>query len=599
MKILYHSAPPTADTGYGVHTKNLVRRLKENHEIAIHSVGGWEGMGIDWEGVQIYPSGAGKFGEKSIPYWYDKIDADIVFSHHDHWSFSGVLSNLQQRGIPMALYTILDHDLPGNRAPDAVVEANENALKTIVMSEWAEERLENSRVNQEQVTQIPHGVDTAKYAPVTEEIPQTKLKKDLGVPGDCFLFGMVAANYGPRKNIPLHMQAFKELRDEHGLDDAYLYIHTHPTMGGGYNLYNIRDSLNIDDDRCLFPDPHEMYHGIEDLVIVQLYNTFDVQLNMTQSESWGLTVTEAMSCETPVIATNNSAMTEQFGVPHDTYVEYDEGFKVTSQGLLVHRGNELWTQNASARRFTASVEDMKEAMLYYYENRDEIDEHGENARDWVVGNYDWDRLYEKHWKPLFDELEELVTGEYNSWYYKRRDKETKSKAFKEEALAISLEIRGNTVLDVGCGTGTLIDHLQDKGYDVDGIEKNQEAIKFAEENKEADLNIYSGDITEINMKDNSYDTTIAQHVLEHVEPDVHALSELARVARKKVVCIVPAKTVVDREDPTEVRRYDKDELDRLKNEFEEYTDYEMKYEKIQTTESSYNWLITVDVESKQ
>ena len=595
MKILVHSAPPMADTGYGVHTKNLVRRLKDDHNVAIHSVGGWEGMGIDWEGVQIYPSGAGKHGEESIPYWFDKTDSDVVFSHHDHWAMADVMSGIQQNGIPMMLYTVLDHDLPGERAPEAVVQANENSLRTIAMSEWAEERLQNSRVPQDTVTHIPHGVDTTKYAPVTEEIPQSELKKDLGIPEDAFLFGMVAANYGPRKNIPLHMQAFKELKDEHGLEDAYFYIHTHPTMGGGYNLYEIRDALNIEKERCLFPDPHEMYHGIEDLVVVQLYNTFDVHLNVTQSESWGLTVTEAMSCETPVIATNNSAMTEQLGVPHDTFVTQQDGLRVTDQGILVHRGNELWTQNATARRYTASVEDLKDAMLYYYINRDVIDAHGENAREWVVENYNWDRVYDKYWEPLFDDVEEELDDEYNDWYYKRRGSETQSQAFQKEALQIALETRGDEVLDVGCGTGKLMEYLERKGYTVTGMEKSPSAIDYIEENVDEEFEVYLGDARDIIMKNNTYDTVVCQHVLEHMEADVHALSEMCRVAREKVIAIVPLGSVVDSVDTTEKRRYDIHEIERLEEEFSEYTDYELEYRKFNTTETQQNWIITVDI----
>jgi len=597
MKVLVHSAPPMADTGYGVHTKNLVRRLKDDHNVAIHSVGGWEGMGIDWEGIQVYPSGAGEHGEKSIPYWFDKTESDVVFSHHDHWAMSDVMSGIQQNGIPIILYTVLDHDLPGKRAPEAVVQANENSCRTITMSEWAKQRLRNSRVPQEKVSQIPHGVDTSKYAPVTDEIPQSELKRDLGVPEDGFLFGMVAANYGPRKNIPLHMQAFKELRDEHGLKDIYFYIHTHPTMGGGYNLYEIRDALNIEEEHCLFPDPHEMYHGIEDLVVVQLYNTFDVHLNVTQSESWGLTITEAMSCETPVIAANNSAMTEQFGVAHDTFVTQEEGFRVTDQGILVHRGNELWTQNASARRYTCSVEDMKQAMLYYYENRDEIDEHGENAREWVCETYNWDRLYDAFWKPLFDDVEEELDDEYNNWYYKRRSSEAESEAFQKEALEIALETRGDEILDVGCGTGKLMQYLERKGYTVTGIEKSQSAIEYIEENVDEELQVYFGDARHINMKDNSYDTVVCQHVLEHIEADVHALSEMCRAAREKVIAIVPTGSVVDSVDKTEKRRYTVDTIEELNEEFREYTDGELQYRKLHTTQTQQNWIITIDVDT--
>lgn len=598
LNIQYHSAPPSADTGYGVHTRNLVSRLKEDHDVFIQSVGGWEGMGIDWAGVDIYPSGSGKHGEQSIPYWFDENDADVVFSHHDHWSSAETYSGIQQNGIPMVLYTILDHGIPGpdgDQAPEAVVQANEHAFRTVVMSKWAERRMHNSRVPDSQIRRIPHAFDTKKYAPVTHRISQAELKDDLGIPEDAFLFGMVAANYGPRKNLPSHLEAFKRFRERNDADDAYLYVHTHPTMGGGYNMYEVRKALNLDEDRVLFPDPHKMYHGLDDLTVVQLYNTFDVHLNCSQSESWGMTVTEAMSTETPVIATNNSAMTEQFGVDPDTVVSKDEQFRVTDQGILVHRGNEMWTQNACARRFIPAVEDVVAAMEYYYNNPEEGEKHGQNARDYVVENYDWDVVYENHWQPLFEEVEEELTSEeYDDWYFKRRGAEAEGGAFQTEAQKLTFQCRGDSVLDVGCGTGKLLELLRETGFDVTGVEYAEKGVEICQEK---DLNVRQGDIRDLQFKDDSFDTVISQHVLEHIDADVHAMSELCRVAKQRVVCLVPGKdTLGSGVDDTEERRYDEDELDRLTEELADYAGYEAEYTSIEVTENTDHWIITVDLE---
>lgn len=602
MNILYHSAPPMADTGYGVHTRNLARRLKHDHHVDIYSVGGWQGMGIDWEGIQVYPAGGGKHGEQSIPYWYTETDADVVFSHHDHWAMRDTLRGIQENGIPMVLYTILDHDLPGKRAPEVVVQANEKAFRTIVMSKWAEERMHNSRVPDEQVSQIPHGVDTAKYAPVagpahdgSGDLTTEELKDDMGIPEDAFLFGMVAANYGPRKHLPQHMEAFRTFIDKYDADDAYFYIHAHPTMGGGYNLYDIRNALELDEERVMFPDPHKKYHGMDDLTVVQLYNTFDVHLNVTQSESWGLTVTEAMSCGTPVIATNCSALTEQFGVPHDTYVTEGEGYRVTDQGLLVHRGVSMWTQNASARRWFPKVEDIVNAMAYYYANREEIGRHGRAAREFVVRNYDWDHLYETEWLPYFDQVEaDLAGGEYDEFYFQRRAQETQSDAFEREAHAILFDIRGDAVLDVGAGTGALAELLSGYGYDVVAVEPAEAAHEFLDERE---VEWVDDALPKLQFKDDSFDTAVAQHVLEHVEDDAAALSDLARVARQRTICILPGHVPFGGDaDPTEFRRYDQEEIERL------IADYkalggpnEADFEELDVSEQVSNWKLVIDV----
>lgn len=582
-----------ADTGYGTHTRNLVSRMAGDFDPFIHAVGGWEGMGIDWQGVQVFPSGAGKFGEQSIPYWYQENDADVVFSHHDHWSFPQTLKNIQERGIPTVLYTILDHDLPGKTPPQAVIEANEEAYKTIVMSEWALERMRNTRIPNEQIHQIPHGVNTAKFAPVTHRIDQGELKLDLGVEEDAFVFGMVAANYGPRKNIPLHMEAFRRFRERNDADDAYLYVHTHPQMSGGYDLHQVRRDLGLE-NLVLFPDSHKVYHGIDDLTIVQLLNTFDVHLNVTQSESWGLTITEAMACGTPVIGANNSAQTEQFDVGHDFHVSTDEQFTTTPNGLLVNRGNEMWTQNASARRFTASVDDMVAAMEYAYEHPEQMELMGANARDFVCEHYDYDHLYETEWKPLFEEVEDDLLGEeYDEFYFKRREAETQSQPFSNEVQDLAMNIRGETVIDVGAGTGTLAEKLEDGfGFDVTAVEYAEAGIEYIEEKG---IEAYQGDIRDLQFKDDAFDTAISQHVLEHIDADAAALAELARVARKRVLCIVPGKNSLgDGVDPTEERRYDERELDRLAEDFEKLTGNGMNYTELQVSPDAVNYRITVE-----
>lgn len=598
MDILYHSAPPTAETGYGVHTKNLAPRLHDDFHVDIHAVGGVPGEGINWNGIEIYPSGAGKHGQESIPYWYEHTGADVVFSHHDHWGMINTLPNIQS-GIPMVLYTILDHSLPGGKPPKAVVEANAGAHTTIVMSQWAESIIKNSKIDDDQIHQIPHGVNTSKYAPVTKPfidselaITEEELKRELGVPEDCFLYGMVAANYGPRKNIPNHIQAFDRLIKEDDLDDVYMYIHTNPLMSGGYNLYQLKDVLNIPDDRLLFPDAHKVFHGIDDETVIQMYNTFDVSLNVTQAESWGLTITEALSCGTPVIAANNSAQTEQLGVPPKTVV--DEPFITTDHGLLVNRGTEIWTQKALARRFIPKTDHIYDAMKWAYDNQDKLTDMGRAGRKWVTKNYDWDMLYEEEWKPLFDQIErELLhkQGEYGEHYFNRRERETDSPAFKNEAVEIILECRGDSVLDVGCGTGALMQILDGKGYEVAGVEYAEEGVKRT---KEKDLEVYQGDARDLQFKDNSFDTIVCQHVLEHIKEDVKAMLEMWRVAHKKLIIILPIGNPVGAQpDKTEERRYNQDEIDRLTDKFEEVAGVEPDVTTIKPGERLENWMITV------
>jgi len=592
MKVLLHSAPPTVPTGYGVHTRNLIERLRKDHDVEVYSVGEMPGM-LDWDGIPIYPAGKGKHGEWSIPYYYEKSEADVVFSHHDHWCMGEALKTAQNSGVPMVLYTIVDHILDEGKPSEYVVSACEDAMYTVCMTEWAYDMMKKSRIPNERLLQIPHGFDTKKYAPITKQVPKEELKAHLGIPEDAFLFGMVAANYGHRKNIGSHIEAFKKLLEDN--DDIYLYVHTHPHMQNGFNLPELREMMGIDSDRVIFPNAIEMAHGIDDFTVIQLYNTFDCLLNVTCSESWGMTITEAMSCGIPVIAANNTAQTEQFNVPYDTFVSKEEQFKVTPNGLLVHRGADLWANGNNAKSWVPYVEDIQAAMEWALDNREKLPDIGKEARQYVIDNYDWDDVYSKQWKPFFAQVEKDLEGDgYNKYYFQKRDKETKSKAFRQEVEAIVPEIRGKTFLDAGCGTGTMVQVLDKCGYDAVGVEYSDAGVEVCEKKG---IEVYQGDIQNLQFKDDEFDTVLSQHVLEHVDDDLEALKEMCRVAKLKVISVVPSPVVGTNPDRTEVRRYDSNTLKELKENFDKETDYTLEYEKLVTgaDKSISNWMLTIEL----
>ena len=91
---------------------------------------------------------------------------------------------------------------------------------------------------------------------------------------------------------------------------------------------------------------------------------------------------------------------------------------------------------------------------------------------------------------------------------------------------ISDEIKkGAKVLDYGCGTGFIISHLLEKGYEIYGADSSVESIKFTN-NKYADKNDFRGAylLGEIvNLKE-KFDVILVIEVIEHLSD--HFLIEL-------------------------------------------------------------------------
>ncbi len=93
----------------------------------------------------------------------------------------------------------------------------------------------------------------------------------------------------------------------------------------------------------------------------------------------------------------------------------------------------------------------------------------------------------------------------------------------------------NSLLEVGCGDGRIINNLKNNHEKLYGIDINKEALKkVLVPTKQADASI-------IPFKDNSFDIVLCCEVLEHIPYDkyLQSLNELERVARKYILISVP------------------------------------------------------------
>jgi uridylate kinase len=142
------------------------------------------------------------------------------------------------------------------------------------------------------------------------------------------------------------------------------------------------------------------------------------------------------------------------------------------------------------------------------------------------------------------------------------------------ALYIKWQFNPKTLLDVGCGTGQLVQALRRLGIDARGLELSQEAIDLSENAVKPFL--VQGDIVDIPFKENNFEMVVSFDVLEHLERSKlkKSVKETVRVAKKAILhkIYTSENTFINRihgEDASHVSVFTQGFWDRMFNEMTE------------------------------
>jgi SAM-dependent methyltransferase len=122
---------------------------------------------------------------------------------------------------------------------------------------------------------------------------------------------------------------------------------------------------------------------------------------------------------------------------------------------------------------------------------------------------------------------------------------------------------GRLVLDLGCGSGSLLDVLERRGQRVIGIDVRPEGLARARK-RHPDALLLRAEADRLPLRDGVLDAVVALDVLEHVD-DAAALAEVARVLRPGGLLLASVPAVpwlwsFRDEDAGHLRRYTRDSL---------------------------------------
>ncbi len=99
---------------------------------------------------------------------------------------------------------------------------------------------------------------------------------------------------------------------------------------------------------------------------------------------------------------------------------------------------------------------------------------------------------------------------------------------ESEVAAVADLVRGRDVLEVGCGTGLILQRLARLAHTARGVDLSEGMLAHA---RTRGLDVTQADATHLPFPDASFDIAVSFKVMAHVEDVRTALAEMARVVR--------------------------------------------------------------------
>jgi glycosyltransferase involved in cell wall biosynthesis len=379
LRIICNTNSTWSNSGYAVIAKNLFPRIiKEGYALAAVNFYGQEGGSFMLNDVKQFPKMNSAWGDDALFHHSRDFKADITMTNQDIWTMDYNLLKGYNRFIPIVP---IDHQ----PAPPRVVERLKVAYRIVTYSKFAQEMLKNEGLYS---TYIPCTVETSIFRPLGEK---EKYKEAIGIPKDKFVFGMVSANKDvpPRKSFQEVMDAFVEFKKK--VPNAALYLHTVLTgMGGGFPIDEYAKFLNIEKD-VFYLQPYDLLYHCDNAKLNEIYNAMDCLVAPSTNEGFGIPIIEAQSAGIPVITNNWTSMPE-----------------------LIKNGTTGFLSEVQWKRFSPmlayvghpSIESIYNAMMNIWK-KDRV-KMGEEARRWVLENFDADLVYKEKWSPFLQMLEKEI-----------------------------------------------------------------------------------------------------------------------------------------------------------------------------------------------
>ena len=313
------------------------KRFDLNHDTNVNA-------GIEDASVYLYPiDGYGSPELIRQMMELEKPDAIMMFTDPRYWIWLFQMEQEIRKHIPLIYLNIWD-DLPypmynksyyeSCDALFAISKQTENINRSVLGPELTAEKV---------IKYIPHGINEKLFFPITTEHPEylalQEFKKSVyGEKNNDFTLLYNARNIR-RKCVPDLILSWKIFRDKlpkEKADKCTLVLHTQRVDENGTDLPAVVDMIFGKEGGNVIFDENRYPSNIMNL----LYNSTDATILNSSNEGWGLSLTEAMMCGKPIIATVTGGMQDQmkFVDENGKWIKFTEEFGSNHRGKYKQHG---------------------------------------------------------------------------------------------------------------------------------------------------------------------------------------------------------------------------------------------------------------------
>jgi len=313
----------------------------------------------------------------------EKPDAILHYTDPRFWGWLYQMEHEIRQQMPIFYYNVWD-DLPYPRYNEFFYESCDLIMN---LSKQTWNIVNNCAVKKPRTdwdcTYIPHGINDTQFYKISElhdewdefENFRNNALKDMDIN-----FIVLWNSRNIRRKVPgdvvLAYKTFCDMLPKEDADKCALVMHTQPVDENGTDLPELVKAV-APDVKVYFSDSK-----LDNKHMNFLYNMADVTINIASNEGWGLSTTESLLTETPIIVNVTGGLQDQCGFKKDdgsylTVDDYTTGWGSNHDGRYKECGEWAKPVFPSSISLVGSV-----PTPYIFDDRCRWDDTADKIKEW-------------------------------------------------------------------------------------------------------------------------------------------------------------------------------------------------------------------------